>query len=127
LTWDDTEAGHQWRLHQARIFIGKVKIKATAPGNQEVTVLVPKYANLSVQSSHGGQRRGYLQVEQAMKEEDLYLQALGDVIKYLNGFKRRISAYEAARAIAPHLDAAIEAAEEQIQLTKEQNGNTSTG
>lgn len=126
LPWDDAVAGHQWRLHLARLVIGRAKIKSIIQQDTEITRVLPKYVNLVVKTSTGGTRRGYLEIEQAMQDEDLYLQALNDVITYLNGFKRRIAVYEGAREITPHLDVAIGAAEKQIQLTKEQNGNTST-
>lgn len=121
LEWDNGEAGHQWRLHQARLILGRMRIKNVVEHTQTYN-FTPKYVNVRVRTSSGGERRGYVPMARAMVDEDLLIQAVSDVVKYISGFQARLRAYERARGLLVHLDSFIEEARELIQ-TEEENGN----
>jgi len=98
--WDDSEAGHAWRLHQARMLVAKVRIVKIDQG--------PRYVNVVIQRAEGGQRRGYIQTERAVADPDLYEQVVREAAKGMRAYQIRLNAFDKARDAARDLGKAIE-------------------
>src|SRR5262245_18276907 len=56
LDWDESEAAHQWRLHQARLILGRIRIKEVRQ-ERGYSNLTPALVSIRVKSVNGGVRR----------------------------------------------------------------------
>lgn len=99
--WDDGEAAERYRLYQARRLIVKVTIvRAPYKG--------PTYVNVKV-SRTGQVRQGYVKVDRAAADPNLYDQIVEDARKGIVNYRNRLSAFEEAHEIVGRLDSALEA------------------
>ena len=87
--WDDNEAAEQYRLYQARNLIARVKIVYEDPNQSN------------------GARRGYVPIERAAADPDLYEQVVRDAQAGMIAYRNRLSAFQTAHAIVLKIDAAI--------------------
>ncbi len=100
--WDDGEAAEQYRLYQARKLIVKVTI-VRAPYSG------PTYVNVKVSRPGTGQvRQGYVKVDRAAADPNLYDQIVEDARKGIVNYRNRLSAFEEAHEIVGRLDSALE-------------------
>ena len=100
--WDDNEAAEQYRLYQARNLIARVKIVYEDPNQSNL-----KYVSVSVTTVKGGARRGYVPIERAAADPDLYEQVVRDAQAGMIAYRNRLSAFQTAHAIVLKIDAAI--------------------
>jgi hypothetical protein len=94
--WDDAEAGHQYRLEQARQLIVKTKINVTQPE--------PEMFNVKIRLSDGSERRGYVTRERAKADPDLSAQVIDDAIRAIRSYRNRLSAFAEAQSLVSKLD-----------------------
>lgn len=106
--WDDSEAAQEYRLHQARNLINRVRVIKVDEG--------PRYVNVTIKRVDGGFRRGYIQTERAVADPDLYEQVVMDASKGLRAYQIRLQAFTKARKAADLLGKAIG------ELTESVNG-----
>jgi hypothetical protein len=88
--WDDTKAGHKWRINQARSLIRTVHTKVVLHGRR---VLVPTYTHDPARASE----QGYRAVATLKSSDDLSREALDAELA------RVLSALERARGVAAAL------------------------
>jgi hypothetical protein len=107
-TWDDTEAGEKWRLHEARLLTNHVEVLEIVGERQE---WVKAWINVRVVSAEGaddvedesqqdGRRRAYVTFRQVQECDDYRQQALADLERRLDHFAeayRQVSAIPAVR------------------------------
>lgn len=108
--WDDEKAGHSYRLAQARRLIVRYTIRIVE--KEVVTVKadvqavneprVPKFVNAVVNG-----RRGYVPLDRAVHDPDLYHQIAADARKGIAAYRNRLAAFEDARPIVEALDEAV--------------------
>lgn len=109
--WDDTEAGHAWRLHQARQLINKIKIIKVDQA--------PRYVNVVIKRVEGGQRRGYMQTERAVANPVLYKQVALEAAKGIRAYQIRLDAFARARKATKTLGKAITELTESVSDNEE--------
>lgn len=96
--WDDTEAARAYRLVQARSLIARVRVNVKTAGPQLVNVVIRTGETA---------RRGYVPIERAVTEPDLYEQIVADAYRGITMYRNRLSAFEQAQNTLTHLDAAL--------------------
>lgn len=100
--WDDSEAAREYRKYQARKLIARVRIEVR--GNA-----TPRFVSVSVQSRDGSVREGYAPVEQALGDEELALQVFAAARAGLEGWRRRLVAFDEASEAVESIAAALDA------------------
>lgn len=108
--WDDAVAGHAHRLAQARRLIVRYTIrvveKETVTVKADVQVVeqprAPQYVNAVVNG-----RRGYVSLERAANDPDLYRQIAADARRGIAAYRNRLAAFEGARPVVEALDEAV--------------------
>lgn len=114
--WDDSVAGHAYRLAQARRLVGRYTIrvieKETVHVKAEVRAqpepYVPRYVSAVVNG-----RRGYVTTERAVAEPALYRQIAADARKGIAAYRNRLAGFESARPAVELLDEAMNQLEAQ--------------
>lgn len=101
--WDDSKAGHEWRLQQARSLIRLHVV--TEDGT-------PKLVNLRVDRAKGG---GYRSIKDVMNDEDLRTAMLSDCVSDL---KRVQSRYSFIKNMMKGLDRETERLEKMLEQRK---------
>jgi hypothetical protein len=81
--WDDSVAGHKWRLEQARTLIRTVKVQITI--TQERMVTVPGY----IRDPGQGERQGYISVPQIKNDPESAQKALDNELRQIEGLLTR--------------------------------------
>lgn len=104
--WDDSIAGHEYRIWQARSLLARVKVRIIDVGRSRA------FVNVRVRSSNGTERRGYLPIERVATDPDLYSQAIEDARRGIASYARRLTTFEKARTAVTHLQAALLALDE---------------
>lgn len=110
--WDDDEAAHEYRLHQARNLIRAVRVVKIDPG--------PRYVNITIKRENGVTRRGYVATERAVADPDLYEQVVMDTMRAMRGYRLRLAAFQQARKAVDSLDDTIVQLQESIQAPEEE-------
>jgi hypothetical protein len=87
-TWDDTEAGQKWRLHEARQLIAHVRVEKGDPSTHE-PVQVRAFVNV-VQE----EKRGYTNRETVLSDAELRQQVLDRALGELRSWRLRYIDYE---------------------------------
>lgn len=82
-TWDDTVAGHQWRLQQARMLI---RACVTIIRNDEKEIETRAWVNVVTASG-----RGYASVVKVLSEDDLRKQMVDNAYRELSTFRKKYS------------------------------------
>lgn len=95
--WDDSKAGHLWRLEQARELIRSVYVVIETTGQK--TVSVRAYASLPSDRDREG---GYRPIDSIMSNANFRAELLSSAISELEAFKRR---YSNLTQLAPVFDA----------------------
>lgn len=89
--WDDTTAGEQWRLQQARILINEVKITV---GDE----IISRYENVSIKTMDGSNERIYKPLIEILSNEDYRKQI---VLRALNHQKYWADQYKQYSELKP--------------------------
>lgn len=121
--WDDVKAGHEHRLTQARQLITRYRIRViqSEPVTIDVDIVMsrdyrpPQWVNAVVNG-----RRGYVSMERAVNDPDIYRQITNSTRKVLMTYRDRLAAFDQARPI-------VEAMDEAVELIKKQEGVISNG
>lgn len=108
--WDDSAAAHAYRLAQARKLVARYTIRTVEREPERVDAAVspptersiPRFVNAVVNG-----RRGYVPLDRAAADPDLYRQIVTDARKGIAAYRNRLNAFENARPIVDALDAAI--------------------
>lgn len=118
--WDDSAAGHQYRLAQARRLIVRCPVRVI---EKETVVLkaevkaseprAPKYVNAIVNG-----RRGYVPLERAVSEPELYHQIVAEARKNIASHRNRLAVFEDLHSVVDALDEAINRIDEQETTDK---------
>jgi hypothetical protein len=98
-TWDDSEAGHKWRLREAQMLIQNLKIKIV--DTREETETVIRMA-VSVFMPSGDQK--YVTVERAVSDDDMRVQMLETAKRDMNAFRRKYAILSELSAVFAALD-----------------------
>jgi hypothetical protein len=104
--WDDSRAGHEWRLQQARSLIRLHVV--TEDGT-------PKLVNLRIDRSKGG---GYREIKDVMNDEDLRTAMLADCVADI---KRVQARYSFIKNMMRGLDRETEKLERLLEQRKKKN------
>lgn len=86
--WDDTAAGHQWRLHQARNLI-RVTVSVIDDGKGKSPVRV--FVSLTPDRAGGN---GYRPMVAVLSDADMRQQLLSDACEEMEGFQRKYAKLE---------------------------------
>lgn len=106
-TWDDTDAAHEWRLHQARQVIGALQVTYI-----EGPVEPVKYMHATVRASNGDTR--YNTVDEILSKRDTRNQLLNEALRELSSFRRKYAMLSELANLIPFVDAEIENIRKQI-------------
>lgn len=90
-TWEDNEAAHQWRLHEARMML-RVVVQYIGKDEDPVRVFV----SLKNDRTEEG---GYRVVADVLNDKDLYKQLLNDALEDLDVFTRKYERLKELRGI----------------------------
>jgi hypothetical protein len=99
--WDDEVAGELYRIHKARHIIGRVKIRC----NDSET---PAHVHVTITRGDGTIRSGYAPIEVAMSNEDMRRQIFAEARAGLNGWRKRLAAFDQASGTVHLITEAIE-------------------
>ena len=81
--WNDTKAGDDWRLHQARNALNAVRIVFQVQGEEDRHII----ANVHVIED---KQHGYMPIEAIVNDADLHAQVVAEAQRYIAQFERRI-------------------------------------
>jgi hypothetical protein len=99
--WDNTKAGHEYRLHQARVFINEIKIEI---GDKELFA----FENVEVRSISGDSEetaeRQYKTMSEIISNEELRTQILNRAYQQLIFWKTQYKAYEELTPVVVAID-----------------------
>ena len=91
-TWDDTVAAGQWRTHQARLVINRIRVVV----DEEAKKVAPMFVHVSTVTDEGV-ANGYMTAQKALASPARD-QVLRDAVSQLAGLRRR---YESLTELAP--------------------------
>lgn len=92
--WDNDEAAHKYRMHQARTLINSVEITI----NQQAPVTVNAFVSLPSDRVHGG---GYRTVETVLNNDFMRAQLVEDIRKHIEKWEARAAEIGMAINLAP--------------------------
>jgi len=85
--WDETEAAHKWRLHQARNLL-RVMVTYSFSGKRKIVTRV--YVSLTTDRGEGG----YRTTVSVMSDPELRAQLLADALDEMKLFERKYAALQ---------------------------------
>lgn len=88
--WDDTEAGEKWRVHQARILFGQIKIKINTNLSERE---YRKYLNVTITDDDGETHRVYMKIEEILNDEELKKQIVAKAFREVEYWKQQYEDY----------------------------------
>lgn len=95
--WSDSTAGHQWRLHQARMLLSSIEI-----------VLVPGQRTKAYHSVRISEReKAYVPARVVFQSPEFASQVVERARAELEGWEERYRQYEELRAVLPLISQAI--------------------
>jgi hypothetical protein len=100
--WDVERAAHGFRLAQARGLIVRFTLVKVDEGPKRVG-----YVNVTFNKGKSNERRGYVAVERAMADPDLYEQVVHDAEVVIVALRNKLSAFAQARGVVGKLDEAV--------------------
>lgn len=100
LEWDDAVAGHEYRKHQSRHLIGRVKL--IVEDSQ-----VPAFVHITI-SRDGGMQEGYVPFEVAVNDESMSAQMLAEAASGVAGWSRRLAGIRRAGPALVKLGEAVD-------------------
>ena len=84
--WDDSKAGHEWRLQQARVLINTIKIKVG-------TKMIYAYENISIKTSDNKNERLYKPVKEILDNTLYRKQVVQTALKGILFWKQKYQEY----------------------------------
>ena len=96
--WDNSKAGEQYRLHQARILIGNVEVIV---GQKAVRAF--ENVNIDVESGKA-ENRYYLPITEIISNKTLKMQVLTSALSHLNYWKDKYGRYKEVKPIVKAID-----------------------
>jgi hypothetical protein len=93
-TWDDSKAAELHRQQEARRLLRDIRIVRVVEGEEQP----PQRVYVSVAHSTGGKGGAYAPIIEAMSDDTMREQVIGDAIAGLNGWRKR---YEEFSELAP--------------------------
>lgn len=85
--WDDSEAAHAWRIHQARNLL-RVVVTYIGPAEDQICTRV--FVSLTTDRTKGGD--GYREIEAVMSNQEYRDQLLADALEEMRRFEQKYSA-----------------------------------
>jgi len=95
-TWDDTEAGRLWRLHEARVIL-RVAVEYIGPEREPMRVAV------HLTSDHVG----YRLLSDVLSDDDMRTQLLSDASRDVDVFRRKYETLTELKPIVSRLSRAV--------------------
>lgn len=104
--WDDTEAAHKYRLHQAGDLIRSVKVEISQTAGSDKVVTVREYVSLPGDRNKSG---GYRHITQILSEDDLMLQYIESVQAEFEAIRNKLKtvselAYKKSEAVQKEIE-----------------------
>jgi len=96
--WDDSKAGHMYRLSQARSIINNIEVKVIS---DDETRVIPVF---EIVSSNAGQSYKHIEVMTLNERK----QVIQSTISMINILKNKIKCYKDFENVITHLDAAVD-------------------
>lgn len=91
--WDDSEAGQNWRRHQARMLIGSIimyeDVQETEP---EPPIVMRAFENVTTDDKTG--QRGYVTREQVIYNPDYVAEVKAELLSQIDSFEKHLQTYE---------------------------------
>ena len=84
--WDDSVAGEQFRLEQARSMMRSILVVVEGDGEE---LLEPYYVHVEVIDAESHKLRGYVPLRVAMADPDMRGQVLNNALRELDIFRRK--------------------------------------
>ena len=100
-TWDDSAAAEMYRKVQARQLIRTVVVR-------EHNEPALHYVNVKVKVAGGAQRRGYVDRDRIIADDDLFEQVIADVRARIVAQQNKLESFERARDIRTGLRSVVE-------------------
>jgi hypothetical protein len=100
--WDDEVAAELYRIHKARHIIGRVKIQLSSD------ISTPAHVHVTIKRGDGTIQNGYAPIEVAMSNEDMRRQIFAEARAGLNGWRKRLAAFNQAVGAVNLIAEAIE-------------------
>jgi hypothetical protein len=83
--WEDTMAARKWRLHQARVLMGVIKITVN---NNLSDKEYRKYLNVTITNDDGEAESVYINTNKVMQDNQLRSQIISKALKEIEYWKR---------------------------------------
>ncbi|AKU45031.1 hypothetical protein QUICO_58 [Mycobacterium phage Quico] len=100
--WNDDAAAREHRKYQARKLIARVRIEVRGTST-------PRFVSVSIKGKNNTRHEGYAPVEQALSDQDLAAQVYSAARSGLDGWRRRLAAFDEAANAVESITAAMEA------------------
>jgi hypothetical protein len=100
-TWDDDEAAHKWRVHEARNVINALSITITV-NDQEVTG--PAFISVGHILKTQGEGEGYRSLSVVMTDPEFAQEAMNEAMGRLRSIRARYASLEALSPVWAALD-----------------------
>ncbi|AHI61345.1 hypothetical protein I5H94_gp055 [Mycobacterium phage SwagPigglett] len=100
--WNDDAAAREHRKYQARKLIARVRIEVRGTST-------PRFVSVSIKGKNNTRHEGYAPVEQALSDQDLAAQVYSAARAGLDGWRRRLAAFDEATAAVESITAAMDA------------------
>ena len=91
LTWDDSEAGHKYRLIEAGCLIRSVKVEIVMDKQEDRVVKIRGLASLPADRGRGGYRK----IEKILDDNDLKIQYIDSVRDELEAVQKKLETISA--------------------------------
>ena len=86
--WDNSKAGEQWRLQQARVIINEIKIIV-----EDKELYAFENVRINVSEEEGLERREYKPIIEILSKEEYRKQVLRTALENINYWKEKYSEY----------------------------------
>lgn len=91
--WDDQKAGEQWRLQQARLIVNHFEITVKDSQTDGKTT-IRAWHSVNIDVGQPVSQRVYVGVAEAMSQEKLRRQVVGNALRELRGWRDRYNTYQ---------------------------------
>lgn len=94
-TWDNSIAGHKYRLYEARQMVSSIIIVSEEKEKEEITYVVQCREYENVKDKTG--KQGYMKIHTILTQEDLYIQLIHSMTKTIFEMKEKIKTYRSLK------------------------------
>lgn len=102
-TWDNREAAHNWRLHEARSLIQLIEVVRIGDDGKEKSVRA--FHSITIRTAEGVTAKGYAHVDAVSRSVDASAQVKAAALRELRGWRKRYEDYLSLLGLAEDLDA----------------------